>query len=166
MFLFISGNETTRHVIANMPWTTANNPDLFERLRADRDLVAPALQESLRRDPPIRFLLRHCMADLDLREQESRRGDKVAFGLLPANRDETVFEDPHTFRLDRPDPRRHVAFGDGPHVCPGSSLARLEGRVALATFADRVGRVRPPSRVSTTRSPYRGRTDPGRCGSS
>ncbi len=54
-----------------------------------------------------------------------------------------MFDDPHAFRLDRPDPRGHVAFGGGPHVCPGASLARLEGRVALSVFLDRVAEITP-----------------------
>jgi cytochrome P450 len=143
VFLFISGNETTRHLISNTLWTMANNPALFERLRAERDLVPAAIEESLRHDPPIRFLLRNCLADTELHGEQLHAADKVAFGLLSANRDESVFDDPHSFRLDRPDPRSHLAFGGGPHVCPGASLARLEGRVALTAFLDRVGTIRP-----------------------
>ncbi len=143
IFLFISGNETTRHLISNLLWTIANNRNLFEDLRADHELVGPAVEESLRLDPPIRFLLRNCMADVQLHGEQLRPRDKVAFGLLSANRDEAVFDDPHAFRLDRPETRNHLAFGGGPHVCPGSSLARLEGRVALKTFVERVAGVRP-----------------------
>jgi cytochrome P450 len=143
VFLFISGNETTRHLIANLLWTMANDPDLFGRLRADDELVGTAVEESLRLDPPIRFLLRNCMAEVELHGETLSPRDKVAFGLLSANRDETVFDDPHAFRLDRPEARNHLAFGGGPHVCPGSSLARLEGRVALRTFLERVAGVRP-----------------------
>lgn len=143
VFLFISGNETTRHLIANLLWTVANDRSLFERLRAEPDLVPVAVEESLRHDPPIRFLLRNCMEDRELHGEQLRPGDKVAFGLLSANRDETVFDDPHAFRLDRADPRGHLAFGGGPHVCPGASLARLEGRVALSVFLDRVSEIRP-----------------------
>jgi cytochrome P450 len=143
VFLFISGNETTRHLIGNLLWTIAQDPELYARLRANRDLVPIAVEESLRHDPPIRFLLRNCMQDHDLHGEHLAPGDKVAFGILSANRDEQVFEDPHAFRLDRPDPRGHVAFGGGPHVCPGASLARLEGRVALDVFLDRVAAVTP-----------------------
>jgi cytochrome P450 len=143
VFLFISGNETTRHLIGNLLWTVAHDPDLFARLRAEHDLVPNAVEESLRHDPPIRFLLRNCTADHDLHGTHLAPGDKVAFGILSANRDEQVFDDPNAFRLDRPDPRGHIAFGGGPHVCPGASLARLEGRVALAVFLDRVGDVTP-----------------------
>ncbi len=142
VFLFISGNETTRHLIANLLWTVANDPALFERLRTEPDLVPAAVEESLRHDPPIRFLLRNCTQHRELHGEQLGPGDKVAFGLLSANRDETVFDDPHAFRLDRPDPRGHLAFGGGPHVCPGASLARLEGRVALRVFLDRVAEIR------------------------
>ena len=83
------------------------------------------------------------MQDHDLHGEHLTPGDKVAFGILSANRDEGVFDDPHAFRLDRPDPRGHVAFGGGPHVCPGASLARLEARVALGVFLDRVAAVTP-----------------------
>ena len=111
--------------------------------RADRELVPVAVEESLRHDPPIRFLLRNCMQARELHGEQLSPGDKVAFGLLSANRDESVFDDPHAFRLDRPDPRGHVAFGGGPHVCPGASVARLEARVALSVILDRVGAIRP-----------------------
>lgn len=138
IFLFISGNETTRHLIGNLLWTIANDRAIFDRLRAEPELIPVAVEESLRHDPPIRFLLRNCMEDRELHGEHLCPGDKVAFGLLSANRDESVFEDPHTFRLDRPDPRAHLAFGGGPHVCPGASLARLEARIALGAFLTRV----------------------------
>ena len=143
VFLFISGNETTRHLIANLLWTLANDAHLLEQLRADRALVPLAVEESLRHDPPIRFLLRNCMVDTEVHGEQLCPRDKVAFGLLSANRDETVFEDPHAFRLDRPDPRGHLAFGGGPHICPGASLARLEARVVLNAILDRVAELRP-----------------------
>src|SRR5205823_5899072 len=69
-------------------------------------------------------------------------GVKVGFGIASANRDTRTFEDPDEFRLDRPSARDHLAFGGGPHVCPGASLARLEGRVAPEVFLDRVDHAR------------------------
>ena len=138
VFLFISGNETTRHLIANLLWTLASRPDLYAALAADRELVPVAVEESLRHDPPIQFLMRNCTLDTELHGAALAPADKVAFGLASANRDETRFEAPHDFRLDRPDPRSHLAFGGGPHVCPGSSLARLEARIAVDVLLDRV----------------------------
>jgi cytochrome P450 len=143
VFLFISGNETTRHLIANLLWVIANDAALFARLADDRSLLPAAVEESLRLDPPIRFLLRNCMVDTEVHGEQLCPRDKVAFGLASANRDGAVFDDPHTFRLDRPDLRSHLAFGGGPHVCPGASLARLEARVAIEAVLDRVAEVRP-----------------------
>jgi cytochrome P450 len=142
VFLFISGNETTRHLIANLLWRITNDGALFDQLRRNRELVATAVEESLRFDPPIRFLLRNCRDEADLHGERLCPHDKVAFGLASANRDETHFDDPGRFRLDREDPRGHLAFGGGPHVCPGASLARLEARVAVEVFLDRVAAAR------------------------
>jgi cytochrome P450 len=65
----------------------------------------------------------------------------VAFGLASANRDETVFDDPDRFSIDRGNGRRHLSFGDGPHVCPGAALARLEARIAIEVLVQRVERL-------------------------
>jgi cytochrome P450 len=143
VFLFISGNETTRHLIGNLLWTVANDVATFDRLRRDPGLVEVAVEESLRHDPPIKFLMRNCMTETEMHGQRLCPRDKVAFGIASANRDESRYDDPDRFRLDRPDPRDHLAFGGGPHVCPGASLARLEARVTLGVFLERVTAVQP-----------------------
>ena len=138
MFLIISGNETTRHLIANLLQRVIADPALLEQLRADRSLIERAVEESLRIDPPIHLLLRNVEAETDVFGEHMCPGEKVAFGIASANRDERYYADPEAYRLDRENWREHVAFGGGPHVCPGSSLARLEARVALDVFLDRV----------------------------
>jgi cytochrome P450 len=140
-FLLMSGNETTRHLIGNMLDTICTDPALYAQIRDDRNLVPTVVEESLRHDPPIHVLLRDCTRDTTVDGHPIPAGVKVAFGLASANRDERTYEDPDTFRLDRPSARDHLAFGGGPHVCPGASLARLEGRVALEVFLDRVASV-------------------------
>ena len=142
-FLLISGNETTRHLVGNVLHTFATRPDLYARLRADESLVPNAIEESLRMEPPVAFLLRECQIDTEIHGERVRRGEKIAFGIASANRDERCYEDPDEFRLDRAKPTAHVAFGGGPHVCPGSALARLEGRTALRVFRERVAAFEP-----------------------
>lgn len=137
-FLIMSGNETTRHLIGNLLWRIIGDPELFAALKADRSLCERAVEESLRIDSPAHMLIRDCTADTDVFGAPMRNGDKIVFGVSSANRDEDYFEDPEEFRLDRDRPKDHVAFGGGPHICPGASLARLEGRVALEVFLDRV----------------------------
>ena len=143
VFLLVSGNETTRHLIGNLMWRLATTEGLLDQLRDDRELVDAAIEETLRLDPPVQFLMRTCTAPADVRGAALCPHDKVAFGIASANRDASVFDAPDAFRLDRPDPRAHLGFGGGPHVCPGSALARLEARVAVHSFLDRVTAVRP-----------------------
>jgi len=138
VFLFISGNETTRHLISNLCLVLASRPEVFAACRTDRALIANLVEETLRMMPPVQFLMRTCTADITLHGQRLHADDKVAFGIASANRDEAHFQDPESFRLDRPDPRGHLAFGGGPHVCPGASLARLEARVAMEVLCERV----------------------------
>ena len=139
IFLFISGNETTRHLISNLTYVLVDPARRARGVQADRDLVHNLVEETLRHDAadPVPD------ADLHPRHRGRRRrrmqvDDKVAFGVASANRDETHFVDPQEFRLDRPDPRGHFGFGGGPHVCPGATLARLEARVAVEVLLDRV----------------------------
>ncbi len=137
-FLLMSGNETTRHLIGNLLETVCADADLFARLRAEPELIPVAVEESLRHDSPIHVLLRDCIAATSVSGVAIPVGAKVAFGLASANRDEQTYTTPDAFRIDRPSPKDHLAFGGGPHVCPGASLARLEGRIALEVFLDRV----------------------------
>jgi cytochrome P450 len=141
-FLLIAGNETTRHLIGNLLETMCAQPELLEQVRSDRELVATAVEESLRHDPPIHVLMRDCPHGATVDGTAIPAGTKAAFGLASANRDEHMYDDPDAFRLDRPSARDHLAFGGGPHICPGATLARLEGRVALDVFLDRVASAR------------------------
>jgi cytochrome P450 len=141
-FLLVSGNETTRHLLGNLMTTFAQRPDLWRALCGDPSRVTVAVEESLRLDPPVAVLMRNCVADTEVRGVKIRAGEKVAFGVASANRDERFYEAPDEFRLDRANPKAHVAFGGGPHVCPGSALARLEGRILLEVLIERVEELR------------------------
>ena len=137
-FLLISGNETTRHLLGNLVQTLAQRPDLFAALRAEPERIANFVEESLRIDAPVAVLMREAMQDTEVRGIAIPRGSQVAFGIASANRDERVYDDPHSFRLDRHQPKGHVGFGGGPHVCPGAALARMEGRVLVELLVVRV----------------------------
>lgn len=142
MFLIVAGNETTRNLIGNCLYTLATRPDLFARLRDDRALVMPFVEESLRLDSPVQVLARAVLSDTAIEGCPLHEGDRVVFGLASANRDERAHDEPTEFRLDRPRPRDHLAFGAGPHVCPGASLARLEATAVLEEVCDRVAAMR------------------------
>ena len=138
MFLIIAGNETTRNLIGNLIYRLADNPNLYQEIRADRELIAPLIEESLRIDSPVQLLARTCTADVEIDGVRIKEGDRVLHSIASANRDESLYPDAGKFRLDRPRPREHVAFGAGPHICPGAYLARMEAQVAIETLKDRV----------------------------
>lgn len=141
--LILGGNETTRHLIANLLARVATDPGLLERLRADPAAIAAAVDESLRLEPPVHQMIRTVEVPVDRFGPAMQPGDKIVYAVASANRDETVFDAPDTWRLDRENGTQHLAFGDGPHICPGQAIARLEGRVTTEVFVERVGTVAP-----------------------
>ena len=138
MFLIIAGNETTRNLIGNLIHRLALDPDLYQRIRKDRELVPVLVEESLRIDSPVQLLARTCTRAVEIDGVSILEGDRVLHSIASANRDAAVYPNADEFRLDRPRPRDHVAFGAGPHVCPGAFVARMEARVAIETLLDRV----------------------------
>lgn len=137
LFMIGAGSETTRNLIGSSLYRLASNPDLYTRVRADRSLIDNVIEETLRIDPPAQFLVRRCLADTTLAGEHLDEGEHVMISLASANWDEEVFPEPERFDLSRATVRDHVAFGSGPHICPGASLARLEARSLLNAFADR-----------------------------
>ena len=99
-----------------------------------------AIEEALRVYSPTQFMVRRCVAPIEIDGQPLAAGDQVFIGLASANRDESLFPDPDRFDVDRANAAEHVAFGAGPHVCPGASLARLEAGIAVGAFLDRFER--------------------------
>ena len=142
MFLIVAGNETTRNLIGNCLYMLATRPDMLVQLRADATRIPAYVEESLRLDAPVQVLGRAVLADTVIGGCPLRTGDRVVFGLASANRDEAVYDDPTEFRLDRARMREHLAFGTGPHVCPGASLARLEAVAVLEELCPRIETLR------------------------
>ncbi len=143
MFLIVAGNETTRNLLGNCLHTLAIDADLYARVRADHALIPPLVEESLRLESPVQVLARSVLADTEISGCPMHVGDRVVFGIASANRDEQVYADPDEFRVDRDRPREHLAFGTGPHVCPGATLARLEAVALLEEFCRRVESFHP-----------------------
>jgi len=113
----------------------------FERLLADRSLVGPAVEESLRWVSPIKNMARTATRDVELHDKTIRAGQKLLLLYPSANRDATQFPDPMSFDIERT-PNDHVAFGFGPHFCLGAALARLELTVAFERVLDRLPDIR------------------------
>ena len=137
--LLFGGIETTEGMIANAALELLRRPDLLARVRTAPDPAAAldgVLDESLRLEPAAAVIDRYATTDTRLGDAAIHRGDLVRISIAGANRDPAVFPDPDTFDLTRGNARRHLAFAQGPHVCVGVHLARLESRAALAALVD------------------------------
>ncbi len=135
--LLVAGNETTTGLITNAVRALAEFPEALERVREDATLLPDTIEEALRFYPPFDRLIRRATRDVELYGETIRKDDRVVVLIASANRDETVFERPAEFVVDRA-PNRHVAFGMGVHYCIGAPLARMEGGIALRTLLPRV----------------------------
>jgi len=109
----------------------ARDQKLQQHLRQHPELSEAATEEFLRLYTPYRGFARTARTDVTLNGRTIPAGEPIALVYASANRDDDVFEDASSFRLDRPNMKDSVAFGRGPHMCPGAPLARLEMRVAL-----------------------------------
>jgi hypothetical protein len=134
--LLVAGNETTTNLIGNMMHILAERPALWQKAREDRSLVERILDETLRFESPVQRLLRVATRDVTVGDVTIKAGEMVDVAYGAANRDPAVFEDPDTFRVDRP-AAEHVAFGSGIHYCLGAPLARAEASIALNAMLDR-----------------------------
>jgi cytochrome P450 len=124
-----AGHDTTSNTTAGALWALAENPAEFKRLKADFVTLLPGfIEESIRWVTPVKHFMRTATADAVLHDTKIAKGDWLLLSYPSGNRDEDVFDDPYTFKIDRT-PNKHVAFGYGAHVCLGQHLARMEMRI-------------------------------------
>jgi cytochrome P450 len=163
MLLLVAGNETTTSLLGNALAALLANPDQFERLRAEPDLVRSCLEESLRYDSPFQGLYRTTTRPASVAGVDLPDGAVLLVLFASANRDERHFPEPDRFDVAR-NPVDHVGFGAGIHLCLGAPLARLEAEVVLRALLQRTERiesagdvVRMPSHIlrSVTSLPIR-----------
>jgi cytochrome P450 len=137
-FLFAAGQETTAKLLTAAMRVLGDRPDIQQRLRDNRGLIPNFIEESLRMDSPVKSDSRLARKKAVLGDVEVPAGTVVMVLPGAANRDPRRFDDPHEFRIDRPNVREHMAFARGVHSCPGGPLARVEGRVSLERILDRM----------------------------
>ena len=136
--LMFGAIETAEGMTTNALWPLLTNPDILDRVAADRSLVAQAIEESLRLEPAAGVIDRYTTVDAAIGDVTIPAGDLVTVSLLGANRDPEVFEDPDRFDLDRPNKNQHVTFVQGPHGCLGLHLTRMETVSAVNALLDAV----------------------------
>ncbi len=141
-FLFAAGGETTARLLATSLRVLAEDPELQERLRGDRELLPNFIEETLRYEGPVKTDHRLTQVSTTIGGVEIPAGATISMMLGAANRDPRRFDNPDEFIADRANARQHIAFGHGVHTCPGAPLARAEARVALERVLDRMHDIR------------------------
>jgi cytochrome P450 len=139
--LLFGGLDTTAGALGMMMIRFCTEPEIPKLLRAQPELLVPAVEELLRLDGPFIFIARTAMRDTEVAGQLIEEGDRVLISWVGANHDEREFRCPADFDLDRAS-NRHIAFGAGPHRCAGSNLARMNIRLAVAELLRRLDDLR------------------------
>jgi len=139
--LLPAGAETTYRATGNLLFGLLSRPDQLDALRADRSLMAQAVEEAIRWESPLLITSRTAVRDTEVRGVEVPAGSQVIAHVGSANHDETRWDDAESYDLFRP-PLPHISFGAGPHMCLGMHLARMEMGVAVGALLDRLPGVR------------------------
>ena len=129
--LIVTGMVAPSVFIGNMFVHLSRDPELQDELRREPAKIPAAVEEFLRLYNPYRGMARTARHDTEVGGQQILKDDPIALVYTAANRDPRVFEDPDSFRLDRPNIADHISFGRGTHSCPGAPLARIMLAVTL-----------------------------------
>ncbi|MTD43238.1 cytochrome P450 [Conexibacter sp. W3-3-2] len=150
--LIVGGNDTTRNSMTGGVLALSQNPDQFEKLKADPSVIPNMVSEIIRWQTPLAYMRRVAKEDVHFGGQFIRKGDQVIMWYASGNRDERKFENPDAFLIDRPNARNHMSFGFGVHRCMGNRLAEMQLRILweelLARF-DRIDVVGEPEYVQS-----------------
>ncbi|MEP1596596.1 MAG: cytochrome P450, partial [Halieaceae bacterium] len=141
LLLIVGGNDTTRNTMSASVLALHQNPEQFEKIRADQSLIPTMISEAIRWQTPLAHMRRTAKQDFELSGQKIRAGDKVIMWYQSGNRDERFFDSPDKFDMERKDVRKHLAFGFGIHRCMGNRLAEMQLKILWEEILERFERI-------------------------
>ena len=137
--LLVAGNETTTKMIAAGMLLLIEHPEQMAAVQADHSLIPNLVEEALRLESPVQMLPRVAKVDVEVGGVAIPAGSVLMMMYGCANRDDAKYPAAASFDHARGNARTNLAFGQGPHFCPGAALARSEGRIAFETLLGRAG---------------------------
>lgn len=140
--LVTAGNHTTAALLGTAMVVMLEHPETMAQLREDFGLIGGFIEEVLRFDAPIPCTWRITTEDVEVGGTAIGEGSMVIPMWGAANQDPELFENPRSLDIRRPNVRRHLSFGQGPHFCPGAGLARTDTRIAFETLLSRLENIR------------------------
>jgi cytochrome P450 len=140
--LFSAGQETTVRLLGTALQTIGERADIQQRLRDDPELIPGFVEECLRFESPVKGDFRLSRTAATVGGVDIAAGTTVMVLNGAAGRDPRRFDEPNEFRMDRSNAKEHLAFGRGPHACPGGPLARAETRISIAKLLERMEDIR------------------------